>query len=343
MKSDKKFNLGLISKYRGELFGLSIISIIVFHFFLRVKNSGTDTFCVIANVYDSLISSVGVECFLFLSGMGLYFSMMKNSGTLQFYKKRMSRVLLPYAVWGAVFWISLDLLAKGKGIAEFLFDYSLLSFWVEGDSVLWYIAFIVVMYLLFPLIFRILNSEKHASVCFVIMLAVCIAFAVLLKFFAPTVYDHIEIAVNRIPIFLFGTYMGRRIYKNDNFRIGDLLLVLLGIAVHIYGVLQRSGIIGLKFGFSRYEFALFSVSLIYICVWLLSKVHLHRFKAFLRGAGAISLELYMTHVTIDYLLRFCKIPTYSLNYYILIVILSIIFSILLHFSIKNIIIKLKIK
>jgi hypothetical protein len=38
-------------------------------------------------------------------------------------------------------------------------------------------------------------------------------------------------------------------------------------------------------------------------------------------------------------MRFCKIPTYEIWYYILCVILSIIFSFLLHFALKNIIIK----
>ena len=170
------------------------------------------------------------------------------------------------------------------------------------------------------------KSQKRTSECFKCP-------------FFPFVYDNIEIAVNRLPIFLFGAYSGRRIYKNDSFKIGDLLLVLLGIAVHIFGILQRYGVIGIKISFSRYEFALFSISLIYICVWLLSKVNLNRFKSFLRGAGALSLELYMTHVTIDNLLRFCKIPTYSPYYYAIIIILSIIFSIFLHFSLKNIIIK----
>lgn len=339
MKTENKFNLGLVSKFRNEMFGLSIISIMIFHFFLRIREHGSGTLYPVALAFDNIISSVGVECFLFLSGVGIYFSMSKNGNILNFYRKRMSRVLIPYALWGAVFWIALDLLAKGENIGEFLYDFSFLSFWLEGDSVLWYIAFIVIVYLAFPLIFKMF-SGKYATAFLVLSVGFSIGLSLVLRRFFPVVYGNIEIAVNRIPIFLFGAYSGRRIYKSDSFKIGDLLLILLGIAVHIFGILQRYGVIGIKISFSRYEFALFSISLIYICVWLLSKVNLRRFKAFLRGAGALSLELYMTHVTIDNLLRFCKIPTYSPYYYAIIIILSIIFSIFLHFSLKNIIIKI---
>lgn len=337
----KKFNLSLISKYRNELFGLTIISIIVFHYFLRVRQNCSGVILNVANVYDNLISSVGVECFLFLSGMGLYFSMKKNSNIRQFYSKRMTRVLIPYALWGGVFWIAMDLLAKKSGIVDFILDFSFITFWSEGESVLWYIGFIVLMYLAFPLIFRAIERGKHGFIYFCAMLVFSVGIAFSLKIVFPDVYENIEISVNRIPIFLIGSYMGKRIYRKDDFCKYDLLIVLLGIAVHIYGILQRCDIILLDISFSRYEFALFSVSLIYICVWIFSKVKLARVKKFLTSVGALSLELYMTHVTIDNMLRFCGIPTYRIENYIIIVIFSTIFSILLHFSLKNIKIKSK--
>lgn len=338
-KMKTKFNLSLISKYRNELFGLSIISIMIFHYCLRVRQNCSGTVLNIANVYDNLISSVGVECFLFLSGMGLYFSMKKNSKIGRFYSKRMTRVLIPYAIWGGVFWIAMDLLAKKSGLLDFVLDFSFVTFWTEGESVLWYICFIVLMYLAFPLIFKAFESPKHGFLYFCIMLVFSVGTALSLKILLPDTYEHTEIAVNRIPIFLIGAYMGKRIYRKDDFRFCDMLVVLLGIAVHIYGVLQRCGIIPIDVSFSRYEFALFSISLIYICVWILSKIRFFKVKKFLTSVGALSLELYMTHVTIDNLLRFCGIPTYKIENYIVIVIFSTIFSILLHFSLKNITIK----
>lgn len=340
MNSGKKFNLGLISKYRGELFGLGIISIMVFHYFLRIVNHGSGTLYPLARVYDSVIRSVGVECFLFLSGVGLCFSMIKDSNALHFYKKRVSRVVIPYLVWGTIFWMALDLVAKGKSISYYLLDLSLISFWTKGNCLLWYIAFILLLYLAFPLIYKMFNG-RHPTVNLFICVALCVACALALNKLSPKVYENIELALNRIPIFLFGAYMGKRIYNCDDFRWGDFAVAALGIVVHICGILQRRNIIPIKLNFSRYEFALFSISLIYICVWILSKVKLNRLKAFLRAAGTISLELYMTHVCIDNLMRYCGIPTYKIYYYAILIIISIILSIMLHFSLKNIIIKQK--
>lgn len=334
-KGNAHFSLDLISEYRSELFGLSILSIIVFHFFNHVKENCSGWVSVPATLYDNIISSVGVDCFVFLSGMGLFFSLMKDNNIRSFYSKRLKRVVVPYAIWGAAFWIVKDLLALNLGFAELLYDFSLLSFWLEGTRVLWYIGFIVIMYLAFPLIFRFLNSEKHSLLRLLILLAVCLGATAALKLLLPEVYDNIEIAVGRIPIFLIGTYMGRRIYRHEQFGIGDAILLASGIVLHIFAILIRYDVIPLDIGFERYEFGLFSISLIYFFVWILSKLRLKMLNTLLKNIGALSLELYMTHVTIDNLMRFCGYPTYEIRYYLICIALSVIFSLLLHFSLKN--------
>lgn len=340
MKRIEKFNLDMISRYRGELFGLSIIGIIIYHYFCRVKAQFDSGFLFeLADFYDNVICSVGVECFLFLSGMGLFFSMTKDSNALHFYTKRLKRVLIPYAIWGGVFWIIRDLLFDKTSVARFLYDFSFLSFLTEGEKVIWYIFFIAVMYLVFPLVFKVLSIKKNAFAGFLLMLCVGMATPVLVKIISPELYENIEVAVSRIPIFLLGAYYGKRIYNHDNIKTGDIILVILGIVFHIYSVLSRYEIIPTGTGLFRYEFALFSVSIIFICVWLFSRIKCKLLHSALKSVGAVSLELYMTHVTIDNLMRFCKIPTYEIWYYILCVILSIIFSFLLHFALKNIIIK----
>jgi peptidoglycan/LPS O-acetylase OafA/YrhL len=271
--------------------------------------------------------------------MGLFFSMTKDSNPLRFYIKRLKRVLIPYAIWGGVFWIIRDLLIDNTSVARFLYDFSFLSFLTEGEKVIWYIFFIAVMYLVFPLIFKVLSVKRNAFIAFLTMLCVGVAIPVVVRFISPSLYENIEVAVSRIPIFILGAYYGKRIYNHETLKIGDIILVILGIVFHIYSVLSRYEIIPTGTGLFRYEFALFSISLVFIFVWLFSKVKWKPLHSFLKSVGAISLEFYMTHVTIDNLMRFCKIPTYEIWYYILCVILSIIFSFLLHFALKNIIIK----
>ena len=72
------FNLGLISEYRDELFGIAIIAIVIFHYCADFNGAidiikekiYTEPFllktCILKD-YFKWISSVGVEIFVFLS------------------------------------------------------------------------------------------------------------------------------------------------------------------------------------------------------------------------------------------------------------------------------------
>ena len=68
----EKLNWGLLSKYRMELFGVAAIMIMIFHCQVLMVLPG----------WFSLINAhlnSGVEIFLLLSGMGLYYSFSKNN------------------------------------------------------------------------------------------------------------------------------------------------------------------------------------------------------------------------------------------------------------------------
>ena len=50
------------------------------------------------------------EIFVFLSGMGLYYSFSKDSNVKKFYIKRYKRILIPYVIVAIAFWGIKDLL-----------------------------------------------------------------------------------------------------------------------------------------------------------------------------------------------------------------------------------------
>lgn len=66
----------ILSKYRNELYGFSILWIILFHG-INVKPSALSKEL---SVFTGVIKhgSIGVEIFLFLSGFCLYYSLKKN-------------------------------------------------------------------------------------------------------------------------------------------------------------------------------------------------------------------------------------------------------------------------
>lgn len=86
-------DLSLISKYRNELYGIAILLIMFFHFtdvyVQHFGSFGSDSFKVILiSLYDRYVSSIGVELFVFLSGMSMYYSYTRQPETRSFYAKR---------------------------------------------------------------------------------------------------------------------------------------------------------------------------------------------------------------------------------------------------------------
>ena len=68
------FNLNQISKYRAELMGVSTLLILLCH------AAGNDVLMPKWLMYVVAQGQLGVDIFLFLSGMGLYYSLSTHRG-----------------------------------------------------------------------------------------------------------------------------------------------------------------------------------------------------------------------------------------------------------------------
>lgn len=80
---------GDFSRYRSSMFGISIIDIMVFHYFEHIRSA--HLLLKSEQFWYYYIGSTGVDFFLFLSGMGLFYSLTKNDDICQFYKKKTSQ------------------------------------------------------------------------------------------------------------------------------------------------------------------------------------------------------------------------------------------------------------
>ena len=96
---NKKIRLNKVFEYRTEIFGFSAL-MIVFH---HLGNRGIPGSSVMPSIIRDVLSFVlakanmGVDIFIFLSAIGLYYSMSKNS-VKDFYLHRFSRVFLTWLV-----------------------------------------------------------------------------------------------------------------------------------------------------------------------------------------------------------------------------------------------------
>lgn len=159
MKILQSIDLNLINKYRKELFGIASCMIVFHH--LTVKGSGNP----LADIYMflRLLGAMGVDIFLFLSGIGLVNSYEKKYSIKKFYIRRCKRILPAYLCIVLPFYFWNDCIVSRNGIMMWIKHLLLLHFWEEGAGD-WYIAAIFVLYAVFPLIYFSVKNLRGGGV-----------------------------------------------------------------------------------------------------------------------------------------------------------------------------------
>ena len=330
------FNLFWISKYRDELFGLAIISIVLFHFsvdFVSALDKGIIGYGPILwkshaiEEYFKFISSIGVEIFVLLSGMGLYFSFSKNSNICQFYKKRYLKILPPYLIVAAIFWAFKDFKFQGEGIKEYLADISFCTFFTDGVHTIWFIALLIVLYLAFPLIYKLLNKEKGRLSWLVLLLIITYGGPIIMYYIEPELYAKLSIAATRIPLFVIGCFAGSHIKNGTVIKYKYIVLFcIISFAakfIRVYAHLDNY--------INRYLDGLYACGLLLALTGLLVVFREYDlFNKILRFFGKYSLEIYMTHVAMRNLMKEFGFDAYRISQYFIMVVLAVILSVILN-------------
>lgn len=292
----KGFDLNWFSKYRDELFGIAILTVMFFHFgMLHVdfyEGSQTLSYAVI-KWCRYVIANVGVDMFVFLSGMGLYYSFSKNGDIGAFYKRRFMRILIPYIIAGGLHRVVTDMVYTHLSFKQMLLNFSFVTFFTEGINNFWFIFFIGTMYLIFPIIYKLVYNEKYGRLWFIVLLALSIAGPIVLYVQNHDLYKNIGIAITRVPIFIVGTYAGRPIKECRHIpHIAALAIIAIGIVCKYYSLpLSQAGYQ------ARYMTSFFGLSMLFICTYVLralSKAEILR--RILRFFGRYSLEFYLLHI-----------------------------------------------
>lgn len=167
----------------------------------------------------------GVDIFLLLSGYGLFYSYQKKGGVF-FLKKRFKRIIPTYLLISSAYILFIYIM--GDDVWKTIWDYSLVSFFLEGNLRVWFIAAILVLYLLFPLIFRI---AKHDGVALGTMFAIW-AIVLGIAFCSDiSVLNRINaIFIVRIPVFILGAVVAR---KEQEKTVGNKRTVRMSLMILI--------------------------------------------------------------------------------------------------------------
>ena len=244
----------------------------------------------------------GVDIFIFLSGFGLYFAMLKYEKNLKkYYKKRFLRIM-------PEFWFVLCIVYLFKmdysidSFCNLLSDASSLKYWIGKPSPMWFVSFILVFYAIFPFYFRLF--KKHGMKVPVLFIGLGFVILCIYAFVAVHFYDNRIIggltifSYARIPIFFIGSIFGYLANEECSFtlRKKDKKLSLLCFFIAILFLAYS-----LKFvqeylcTFSLY-FLPFVVIAPVLCVIL--AICFEKFRnvdKLFAWIGTLSLELYMCH------------------------------------------------
>lgn len=215
----------LLSKYRKALMGFAALWILLFHEWMPVFDDYR--FLSLGERFIKRIGFCGVDIFLFLSGIGMVYSLEHSGSLSSFYLKRIKRVLFPFII-SAIFigrW-------EHWPFSTFIKNIFGISFYTENIySFLWFVPAIVTLYLIFPFYYRLFKKSSNQ-----ILFTVCtlIIWLILTLCLEETLRHDLFGFTNRIPIFVIGVLAGwlaqnRKVMFNKITWFFIYLLLMLGL------------------------------------------------------------------------------------------------------------------
>lgn len=298
--TDKSDILSVLSENRSQLMGLAMLSIMLFH--QQFVGQGSLFFALF-----HFCGHWGVDVFMFLSGMGCYFSYRKTQASAAvFYKRRFMRIMPASLCAGTLKII----------ILAFLFHSFSSDSWLSLFGLdLWFIRSILILYLLFPFF-----QWAIQRFCVWWFLPVLVFFCLLflawfgsLQINSALCYRTVAWTLYRLPIFVLGILISMpdggdellKIKKSIVF-IAFLLLSFLVFHCAISKIYFPQYSLYLKDEYIYYLLALPMAVFSYYTGMILRGGW-----GFLRWIGAHSLELYLVHEFIYGLVEAIPFPLWD--------------------------------
>ena len=282
----------LMSRYRGVMMGICALMILFFHDWVITVSE----FPVIGAIEGFLKTRgyYGVDVFFLLSGMGLSYAMRKETSVRRFYLRRLRRVYVPFLEV-----LLLKALLEKWSLGTILARALCVEVFSRGIySFLWFVPVILWLYLLYPLLHRMLDGSRNDDVllagmigCVFLLEGVCIA----------RVHTDYHGLLFRFPTFLIGVWIGRRSQKKPITCTAwqyALLLTALAAAYIACGYLRRAKGVVIMEGVQLTAFALlFAFAVGGVCAWIdAQKCRIMRLGQWgirlLALCGTFTLELY---------------------------------------------------
>jgi hypothetical protein len=286
----RKFELQDLSKYRTELMGVAAISIIFCHaiaakvlmpnILIRVLNYG----------------NLGVDLFLFLSGIGMFYSLRGGHTTLiKWYAKRFKRIAIPYIILVGPYWI-FYCINHSENIVSFIYRFSTISYWLEHQG-LWYVAMLIPLYLLTPGYLWMYNKIKSKSVltAFIIIMTIVIGNIGGNNIIETSFLYNFTFVIRRLSSYFLGIEIGHQIDKKEKISLLYIFIMIGGWCV--FRILPSTKEINLSF--------LLMIPISYILCMIFGLLKGNVLFKFITKMGQCSLESYLANYVCINILSKC--------------------------------------
>lgn len=290
-----------ISLHRNEMMGIAILLVMLFHGFVAPGSSFYGL---------KRMGNVGVDVFLFLSGIGLWFSWHSHRSLKHFLLRRYLRVYPAWLLIAGTFYLY-QYTHHGRlsgDVWNLLGDITLhLDFWRNGDLTFWYVPALMVLYLLAPFYIKLIAGNRHYVWLPVVAVVWCIAVAWIPPLHSS--FKHLEIFWSRIPIFFIGINMGLWVQNKQELpgNTYPLLLSVFSVSLATAWALEQYCYGTYPLFINRMLYIPITVSGVLLSGTLLNHVN-NMIKKPIAWLGSISLELYLLH------LHFVLVPLQQLHW-----------------------------
>lgn len=301
--------LSIISKHRTALMGIATLMILITHSSPHISMSPFWSYLISYN-------NIGVDIFLFLSGMGINYSLHKfykyhtqakcqvlRRGIMYWYSRRYMRILTPYFLI-VVPLCGISMLIEGDAIPVIIYYLSTLSFWTDHTG-FWFVALLLPLYIISPFLYNFLSSNGIHKLIVVSIICMSISIVPLSgDMILIRIFRNVQFVLVRLPSYILGLVLAPMINKRVKIRFK--YVIMLSIFAVISLIITRHFV---------YTYFFMVLPCLIIFAWLLERLDKSNWYSFYTFWGNISLESYLFNgaiqIYIIWLMTYLRISDYN--------------------------------
>lgn len=275
--------------YRSVWMGVAILWIMLFHSQMSLP---------FPLDYLILIGYGGVDIFLFASGVGNYYSYLRDEAPLEFFKRRLYK-LAPIYIPIILIWCLYYMLCNDLSLWAVIGNISGIQILSKsGDAFSWYVTGMLICYLITPYLAKFVQTNKLIN-------NLLLVFSLILISLCFVTDERLIILMTRLPIYATGMVVAKN--EDINIRKRAVLLILgflIGNIALFLSIKYAAKYIW-SHGLYWYPFILITPGFCWMISELSSlceKCFFTKLVCFFRFLGTFTFEMFLVHSLLLYVL-----------------------------------------